>query len=511
MRLSFAVLAFELGRRIPLESIKGYSERALSLPALYRKGMSLEGDGLYIARTTSLPKKVPPEFSGTIVCVGNAPSAWQNEAVGLIAVSQERKPEEVYNHIREVFSVFYEWDVRMKEIWEREGTLQELLDVSSPVFDNMLVLTDKDSNVLAGSYEGHHNISGKYVDIINSDMTPRNLASATRRHVSPTIHLTDLGEYMDQEQGVGFSILVKHINEPSSNIVVNLAVRPIKRPIGDHDCWMAEQLAFYIKKVFPRSTRIRDRIESDIFKSLLKGDKVEAEKIAHVYRACDFRQGDYLRCFLIEKPQFATEPALNYLRQRFSVLISNAIVTDVDNCFVMLLNDTRSGWDKARLREWISSWLGGRTDPIGISNRFEDLEDLSEYFLEAQAALGFAGRAPDKIMLFSDCRMDYVLARCIEELPLKRLFPPGLRQLLELNSSSSVDYITTLRIWLDEGMNDNQAAKKLHISRNSFLYRRDRIVEFLQLDLEDPEMRFYLSLCLRLLERSLPHWPSDGG
>jgi hypothetical protein len=500
MRLSFAVLVFELGRRIPLGNIQGNPDRTFSFPILYRRGMPLENDELYVVRNASLPKKVPPEFAGIIVCIGDIPPAWESSTVCLIGVSQELRPDEVYNHIREVFRVFYEWDAKLQEIREREGTLQELLDVSSPVFNNMLVVTDEDSKVLAGSYEGRHYTSGKYVDIINSDMNLKNLARAAHP-VTTTIVSVDLGPYMDQGQGVPFVIFVKHIADPSSNITVDLAIRPIGRPIGDSDCWMMEHLASYIQRVLLRRLMIKNPIVASVLDSLLNGNPVEAEKIEHVYHACGFQEGDRLRCVLIAKPHYVTEINRSFLRQRFHAVVPNAAVTSFDNNFVILINDTRSGWTKTRLREWMSSWLGDRNDPIGISNRFDNLICLSEYFLEALAARGFAGRDPENIMMFSACRMDYVLARCTGELQQKRLYPAGLRRLLKLNHSSSVDYIATLRVWLDEGMNDNQAAKKLHISRNAFLYRKDRILEVLKLDIQDPEMRFYLSLCLRLLER----------
>jgi len=61
-------------------------------------------------------------------------------------------------------------------------------------------------------------------------------------------------------------------------------------------------------------------------------------------------------------------------------------------------------------------------------------------------------------------------------------------------------YIETLRIWLEEGLNDNQAVKRLFIRRNSFLYRRDRLLATLGEDINDPDVRFYLSLCIRLLQ-----------
>ncbi|MCL2164934.1 MAG: helix-turn-helix domain-containing protein, partial [Oscillospiraceae bacterium] len=84
-------------------------------------------------------------------------------------------------------------------------------------------------------------------------------------------------------------------------------------------------------------------------------------------------------------------------------------------------------------------------------------------------------------------------------LPAPYLFPEGLRRLLELNRTSAVDYIETLSIWLDEGLNDSRTAKRLFICRNSFLSRQKRLLAALEIDINDPDARFYLSLCLRLL------------
>ena len=498
MRLNLSVLAFELKKSIPLVALCGDPGKDIMIPILYHSGMPLEGDDLYIALNSDLPDIQPKEFTGTLVSIGDVPSGWQSDNISLLITPQDLTLHELYNQIRKVFRNIHEWNESMQMICEYNGTIQELLDVSSPIFDNMLVISDEDSKVLAGSLEGRYHTAGKYVDVVHSDMTPKILAAVSKL-VAPTIYHVDLGAYMDLGEATPFIILVKHLKEPSNNLDVSLVIRPSTRPVEAHDCWLIEQLAVYVKKVLLRSSTIKDHIETDTFNSLLKGESVDAERISSLYQACDFREGDRLRCLSIERPQYITEVDLGYLRQRLRAVTPNATVTSLDKCFVILINDTRSEWDKPRLREWISSWLGDRNDPIGVSNRFERLTDLREYYHEAQAAQGFAHRDSDNIMIFSDCRMDYVLSCCTVDLDQKRLFPPGLRRLLELDRSSSVDYIATLRVWLDEGMNDSQAAKKLHISRNSLLYRKDRILEILQLDVQDPEMRFFLSLCLRLL------------
>ena len=98
----------------------------------------------------------------------------------------------------------------------------------------------------------------------------------------------------------------------------------------------------------------------------------------------------------------------------------------------------------------------------------------------------------------SDCWEQFVLTNCCGTLPCEMLYPPGLNALIDYDLHSRINYLKTLQIYIEEGRNDSRAAAKLYISRNSFLYRLDKIRSVLGDPLEDPDYLFRLQLGLRL-------------
>jgi purine catabolism regulator len=74
--------------------------------------------------------------------------------------------------------------------------------------------------------------------------------------------------------------------------------------------------------------------------------------------------------------------------------------------------------------------------------------------------------------------------------------------LLDQNQRAAFNYIETLETYLDENMNAAKAAKRLYISRNSFLYRLNQILAVLKEDLRDPDARYRMNTYLRLLRQS---------
>ena len=85
-------------------------------------------------------------------------------------------------------------------------------------------------------------------------------------------------------------------------------------------------------------------------------------------------------------------------------------------------------------------------------------------------------------------------------MPRNVLCPPGLLRLLEHDLKKGSDHIRTLRVYLDNESNASRSAEQLYVHRNSFLKRLERIAKILDMDLEDPDTRLLLRICLRLME-----------
>jgi hypothetical protein len=85
-----------------------------------------------------------------------------------------------------------------------------------------------------------------------------------------------------------------------------------------------------------------------------------------------------------------------------------------------------------------------------------------------------------------------------------------LGPLLE-GGSGNEDLLLTLRAFLDAGQNAKEAARDLHVHRNTLTYRLRRIRNLLALDLEDAQVLFELDLSLRAIAAGAGEVTEAGG
>ena len=78
-----------------------------------------------------------------------------------------------------------------------------------------------------------------------------------------------------------------------------------------------------------------------------------------------------------------------------------------------------------------------------------------------------------------------------------RFYRETLGELTE-NTPQNSEFIATLEAFFEEHGNLTRTAKRLHIHRNTLLYRMDRIREISGLDLDNPETRLAVHLALRI-------------
>lgn len=93
-----------------------------------------------------------------------------------------------------------------------------------------------------------------------------------------------------------------------------------------------------------------------------------------------------------------------------------------------------------------------------------------------------------------------MLSNSLGGLPAEMYYPKGLKKLLEHDASSSVSYLETLQVFLNENMSYNRTAELLYIHRSTMIDRITRIERELGLDLNDPNERLMLMMLFKTME-----------
>ncbi|GAK40844.1 helix-turn-helix domain-containing protein [Paenibacillus urinalis] len=493
MRITFEMLVYQLSKKwnIHYEAAE-HSLEGLHPPLLYESSLAVQKNHIYV-----MSDNRNSSYAGCCLVYCGIPIADLdlNKDSGIIVVDPEVPVAAVLNQIQSIFALYQDWENRMQQVVYHHQTLQELLDISSVVLDNLLCVTDENNHELAASYQGQRVESsslGTYSKETNFHTLMHAVETVDNNH-----YKLDLKKI--QETKESFQVYFSYINDGPINLGT-LSVHPYEHIILIHDLQLLDILSFYVKALLLRPSQVSGSFFTNLLEALITGVTVSEADLFKLKNALHFRANDQFKCIVIQFTEDVTTKYGHYLKHRFQVENPSSIAQLYDDHLVGLINETRMGWDNHKFHQSISAWLGKIEFVAGASDSFTDLSQLNIYYQEALSILEYADVKDSEVRVFSDCWNRYVLSKCTGRLPASKLFPAGFVKVIQYNETSAVDYLETLRIWLEEGRNDSRTAARLYISRNTFLSRRDKLISLLESDLTSPDERFQLELCIRLYD-----------
>ena len=176
------------------------------------------------------------------------------------------------------------------------------------------------------------------------------------------------------------------------------------------------------------------------------------------------------------------------------------IVVPIEKCLLMVCNLRVCGYTKEKLRSHLSVIIRERLMKAGYCTVFHDFYDLPAYYQQAKAALE-TGKRYDFMLWqydFEDYRLKFVLDYGLRALPAKVLYPEGIHQIMDYDKKYHSNYYETLKTYIENDLSAAKTSKALYIHISTFRYRMERILELLQLDIKNPDIRLYLMLIFKL-------------
>jgi purine catabolism regulator len=136
----------------------------------------------------------------------------------------------------------------------------------------------------------------------------------------------------------------------------------------------------------------------------------------------------------------------------------------------------------------------------GVGSPARSAEGIAEAYREAQGALTLGLRlfGPGRVTHYGDLGL-YRLLLAIRDVPeLRAFYDETLAKLVEHDRRGNGELVRTLEAYFAGRASPTEAAERLHVHRNTLLYRLRRIQAITGLDLEDPETRLALNLALHV-------------
>jgi DNA-binding PucR family transcriptional regulator len=169
----------------------------------------------------------------------------------------------------------------------------------------------------------------------------------------------------------------------------------------------------------------------------------------------------------------------------------------------VILNLAREPVSSAMLQHRLAPLCRDYCLYAGISSPVADIHDLHLAYYQAQVAMdeAFRLRSDKWIIHFADCAMEHMLANLNSPLPTWCLVSPELLAMREHDRLKGTQYFETFREYLLNERDIPKTSEKLIIHRTTLLYRLKKIQAMMNVNLDDPWQRLYLTLSLWILEQ----------
>lgn len=379
--------------------------------------------------------------------------------------------------------------------------IPSILDIGYKYLNNPIHLTDLTGKLLASSRHDHYidDIWEKiehngYIDYTTYQSTCRSNVQKIRASRAP---------FLIENAPQNATLLVCGIKS-TGHFQANLIVLEKERRFTQEDqelmTLLAISLASVLDSYYPDNGR---KIHSCdyLICDLLDHPSMNSRSISERSKIVCFDPEPPMQILTVcNSKNITSVPILNMTRGYLENLFPCCKTVAHNNRTVTIL--TNSTLDSSSFTECgIVPFLKKYGLTASLSMPFEHLKDIYEYYMQTVHALEYGSIVqPDSPCYYYE---DYTLCRFLDDRkPDQSFCHPCIRQLQEYDAKHRTDYTQTLYAYITNLRSIRDGAAAMHIHYNTMKYRLGRILELIDLSLEDTGTFLILYLSFKALELS---------
>ncbi|QSX07669.1 helix-turn-helix domain-containing protein [Alkalibacter rhizosphaerae] len=490
MKLNLDIICDYLPNSISIQRFGPLKEDlVLDFPMLYETGCDVDDNHLYIARSETLPKN-PPSEKMALVCLGKGlPQGWVDKNCQILLISNGLSLFYVINEINKIYERFSNWDNQLRDALEDDDhfDMKKILKIGTTILENpIVVVNERMLNIFyTNTMEGENN------SLIDSEMI-KDACRLERVIKEPYLSAVTV----DGKQCYCNNLF------PFGQFAGCISVSEQNRPFKKSDFPLANHFFVYFQKGFAKYIQKKPFVESPgttALKNLLKGIPLSLEESKELER----KEGECFVCFKLKNLRTTNYLPIEYMCTSLNMLFLGRIFALIDEkeIFGIIKSYDAGSKETEDLLNSLEEYLERMNYVAGLSNDFTDIDQTVIYKKQANYALDVGRQSSDQkyIYRFNDHVLSYVLTRYDGTYPAEYLYP---RELLALkdHTESNVDLMETLDSYLRNEMNISRTSEEMFLHRSSLTYRLNKIKKILNMDLDDPDVRLYLRVCLHLMK-----------
>ncbi|MGM9606532.1 MAG: PucR family transcriptional regulator [Oscillospiraceae bacterium] len=504
MKLSVNIIFSALKEAFPQAVLhkksKNDNDLSLNCPHYHDGPFSFRSHRIYIVPSDQLPSNFVADGPCLLITPELQNKAYHKNisvitAAGAGVVS-------LFNQVITIFEQYTQWDDTLQDLVFHNAPLEEYLKCSYPFIGNAMSV---------------HNNNFAYLARVGESVSSEKRALSHERDFIDPDFLMKVDAQISQS--IFYSRDVIHFQEDcfhqeyfflnlfDGNTAAGcLVVTSNSRPFAPQDSVLVQHLGKYLEAAltYAAFSGSGKNLRRDSLLEYLSGKEPNEDKILYLKTVSPFsklKKDQRLYCLAgMCRDSEITEQYIAYQIER---ALPESVCVLFDSKIVILCANLPKQTPAAFFEE-VRALLKKYSITAGCSNPFTDFFDLKYCYRQAEFALQLAGNDPGNQILhhFKQYTLEFFLRFGCSVLPVRLICAECIMKLSEHDENAAVSYCDSLRIYLDTGMNSTETARRLNIKRNTFLARLERILRYVDLDLENEDDRLYLQISLRLIQRS---------
>ncbi|MBR1972058.1 MAG: helix-turn-helix domain-containing protein [Oscillospiraceae bacterium] len=420
----------------------------------------------------------------------------------------DQNPEDVLDFLLDLYSRYQQQEILLDQMVFRNSSLQDLCQLGETLLDNPICIHDDWFMMLATS------------SLTDQLWTPEYAMSSAHGFI-PRVIVDDFkhdSDYLETYAHRDAQIWVNHNGLPRC-LYVNLWEGTIYRgrflimeanhPFRRQDTIIAEVLAqramFLLRENRPGKQKLHQSMDDVVF-GLLQGAKPDPADLTQLLGMLQWNKSDQFLCIRIQSQQSDSSAVMEHLVHSDlfrSFPESYILLSGHQQC--VILNLTQQKLPPSIVRHRLAPICRDYCLYAGISSPVPGIRDLHLAYYQANTALtqAFHLRNEKWILFFSECALDYIHNNISGPLQPWHLVAPELNTLILHDREKDTQYFETFREYLLQERDIPRTAQALIIHRTTLLYRLKKIRTLINVDLEDPWQRLYLTMSLWIMEKEV--------
>lgn len=478
MKLSMWILAEWLEKYKPIIMINE-GEPILRGVRLFSGDMIFEKQNVYLG----LAREYVSGYEDEIICVNGKD----------MIVLQTNNIELVMNDIFSAFDFYNKWIDGLNDDIYMGCTLQHIVDVSTEVFDDPVIVFDYSYIVLAMSSKyGVGDLDEEWDYLLSYKSNKIEMLTAINSYLHKSRKIRS-PQYVCFDE-IGIPCLLRNLFENNVNKGLLLIVE-YKHPITTGRNHLCEVLGNIIERWIKYNKEQEEmRDEYQVFLNLIQNNNVIKEDVIHQLDFLGWKDNHSKIVLKLETLDYYEEKE-GPLRLLLENNYVDCFTMSYESSIVMIINLNLLPLD--RLVSTLKPILKKSNYYCGLSYEFSDIFNLNKHYEQCSIALKYCNKKSGELYYCVDYALQYMFSM-IESSVSPIMAHPALQILKEYDAKNKSELYNTLYLYLDNERSIVKTSAKLNLHRNTLLYRLDKIKQLVELDLEDNEMRAYILISLRL-------------